>query len=285
MKICYLILIHHKFEQAKRLINQLANSQTCFVIHIDAKVDQATYERFKQDMVTISSIHYSKRIDVKWGAFSLTKAIMETILHAVSSDVIKCDRYMLISGQDYPIVSNQAISNFIETHQTEEFIEAVLLDLTDDKTKVWTPFYRFIRYHFWVGKKRISTALIKKNPPNIPIYHGSAWWLLTSKSIEYLADVYIHNKKINRFFSTSFMSDEAYIQTLLMSSPFSTNIVGRSLTYTNWENASGAHPKTLTKDDIAKINTSNCLFARKLDTDLDIEIFNLLDLQKINQFN
>lgn len=277
MKICYLMLIHHKFDQAKRLIKKLANTESCFVIHIDAKVDQTVYNKFIEDISDINSIYFSKRINVKWGAYSLAEAIMETILHAVDCAKINSPRFMLVSGQEYPIVSNNDIFEFLNKHSNEEFIEAHLLDFTEDKSKTCTPYYRFVRYHFWFGRKHISTNIIKKKLPSIPIYHGSAWWLLTKDAISYIANEYKHNQKLKKFFSSGFYVDEAYIHTLLMSSPFSKNVTYHNVTYTDWRNPTGPHPKTLGKNDLSDMRRSNCLVARKFDYDHDHEIFDILD--------
>lgn len=281
MKICYLVLLHHKFDQAKRLIYRLAGPQTSFVIHIDAKVDQFVVEKFKQDIGQVKSAYYTKRINVKWGAFNQAEAIMETIVHAVDAE-LSCDRFILISGQDYPIVSNDEIFKFISNNPHKEYIEAYALNLIDDKTKVWTPFYRFMRYHFWLGNKRISTSLIIKKVPNIPLFHGATWWLLTSECVHFIASAYVKNKDLKRFFRTGFLVDEAYIPSLVMSSPFSKNVTGHNVTYADWKNPSGPHPKTLGKSNIPDIVSSKCLFARKLDLDFDAEIFDLLDSKTLS---
>lgn len=280
MKICYLLLLHHKFDQAKRLIHRLANQNAYFVIHVDAKVDKVVFDKFKKDISSLNSLYFVKRVNVKWGAYSQAEAILNTIQYAVSNAEIKCDRFMLLSGQDYPIVSNKEIMSFISLHQKEEFLEANLLNLEDRETLGWTPFYRFLRYHYWLGKLRITLPFFYKKAPKIPIYHGATWWLITYAAAAYITKQFEHNNEWNAFLRTGFLTDEAYIPSVMMSSPFAENVTGYNVTYADWKNPTGPHPKTLGESDLDNMLQSKCLFARKLDMDIDNKIFDLLDLKE-----
>lgn len=277
MKICYLILLHHKFHQAKRLISRLNCPQASFIIHIDAKVSQENFDRFKDEIAHIQSVSYvDNRVDSKWGSFDLTLAMLRMIEFAVDNN-IEADRYMLISGQDYPIQSNHAILEFLEKHPHEEFMEYYAMDIDDKKAEGWSPYYRFRRYHIWIGRKHKVLPFFVKKKPTIPMYHGAQWWLLTNNAIKFLANEFKNNKKWNSFMASGFLTDEAYIPSLIMSSKLATNVVGKNVTYADWRNPTGPHPKTLSISDFDDIVSSGALFARKLDMDMDANILDALD--------
>jgi Core-2/I-Branching enzyme len=184
---------------------------------------------------------------------------------------------MLISGQDYPIQSNHAILEFLEKHPHEEFMEYYAMDIDDKKAEGWSPYYRFRRYHIWIGRKHKVLPFFVKKKPTIPMYHGAQWWLLTNNAIKFLANEFKNNKKWNSFMASGFLTDEAYIPSLIMSSKLATNVVGKNVTYADWRNPTGPHPKTLSTSDFDDIVSSGALFARKLDMDMDANILDALD--------
>lgn len=277
MKICYFILLHHKFDQAKRLISRLNCPQACFVIHVDAKVSDEVLVRFKDDIAHITSVRFiDNRVDAKWGSFDLTLAMLRMIEFAVDN-VIEADRYMLLSGQDYPILSNNQIIEFLNQHPHEEYMEYSLMDIDDKNAEGWSPYYRFRRYHFWLGRQHKVIPFYVKKKPKIPMFHGAQWWLLTKNAINLIANEFKHNKDWNRFMSSSLLTDEAYIPSLIMNSSVAKNVVGKNVTYADWRNPTGPHPKTLSISDIDDILSSGCLFARKFDMDKDIRIMDELD--------
>jgi Core-2/I-Branching enzyme len=277
MKICYFILLHHKFDQAKRLISRLNCPQASFIIHIDAKVSQEVFERFKDDISHIKTVQFlDNRVDAKWGSFDLTLAMLRMIEYAVDNN-IDANRFMLISGQDYPILSNSKIVEFLENHPHEEFMEYHSMDIDDKNAQGWSPYYRFRRYHFWIGRKHKVLPFFVKKKPKIPMYHGAQWWLLTKNAIDFVAKEFKNNEEWNNFMSSGFLTDEAYIPSLIMSSALAINVAGKNVTYADWRNPTGPHPKTLLISDLEDILSSSCLFARKLDMDLDPKILDTLD--------
>jgi hypothetical protein len=273
MNICYFILVHHKFGQALRLVDRLAGPHACFVIHVDKSVDEDSLLRLKSELDVDPPVTFAKRERGKWGSYGFARAIINCMEAAVQTG-LNFDRCITMSGQDYPIASNADIVNFFRDNPKSEFIEAIPKDVVNDKFPplAWTPFYRFRRYHFWVGNRRCSFPHPIKKPPDLPIFHGSAWWALTRECVEYLVVEIKKNKKMRRFFRTGFLVDEAYIQTFIMASPFANFVTGHNVTYTKWCKTDGPHPKILTSDDFYELANSQKLFARKFDMDLDPHI-------------
>ena len=55
MRICYLVLVHHKFDQAARMIRRLAGPDCGFVLHIDRNADPESIQRFRADRRSVDA--------------------------------------------------------------------------------------------------------------------------------------------------------------------------------------------------------------------------------------
>ena len=275
MRICYLIIMHHKFEQAARMIRRLAAPHVSFVIHVDSRVDEHSFQRFKRDIAPFYSIFFARRRRAKWGSYSLLQAMINCIDTAVTN--CSFDRCVLLSGQDYPIKSNQQIISYFEAHPRVEFIEAFPRDASDATAPGWSPYYRFRLYHIWIGNRRRPLPYLVKPLPDFPIYHGSAWWALSRDAVLYLYNEFFKNGKYRRAFQWGFLVEEACLQTMIMNSPFSDRVAGQDITFTEWPPTSGPHSKVLEVADFETLKASPKLFARKFDADIDVKILDMLD--------
>lgn len=274
MRICYLVLAHHKFRQATRLIRRLAQGDSCFVLHVDARADQSQAQAFRTDLRALGA-KFVPPISAQWGSYRQSLAIMRCMETALSLG--PCDRYCLLSGQDYPVASLQKIQNFFKDHPDEEFLEALPLDLSEEGAEGWSPFYRFRRCHIWIGRRHLEVPLIRRGPPPLPIYHGSTWWALTGAAIEHLIRQFRDNDRLRRYLRTGFLVDEAYVPTLMQNSPFASRVTGSNVTYARWEPDSGPHPTVLTLKDLDVLLGAEKLFARKFDSDVDDAVLGYLD--------
>jgi Core-2/I-Branching enzyme len=275
MRVCYLVLVHHKFDQAARMIRRLAGPRRGFVLHIDGSADPSSIERFRADLRSIDGIVNARSVRVRWGSYAQALAIMRSIQAAVDCPE-RYDRYVLLSGQDYPIVPRWRIDQCFRDDPQSEYIEAHALNLVDDAPG-WSPYYRFRRYHLFLGRFHRALPYAHKGLPPQAIYHGSTWWALTRPALEFIAREFNGNNHLRRYLRTSFLVDEAYVPTLLMGSPLRSCVAGHNLTYAEWTPTSGPHPKTLGTEDLPSLQSSSKLFARKFDADVDSVVLDELD--------
>jgi hypothetical protein len=102
MKIAYLILAYNNFKHLQRLIDALTTENATFYIHIDKRVKAPELK---------GKIKYAKRINSYWSTFNCVTPTIEMMKEACKDGN---DYFVLLSGQDYPIVSNEEIEkNFI----------------------------------------------------------------------------------------------------------------------------------------------------------------------------
>ena len=112
-------------------------------------------------------------------------------------------------------------------------------------------------------------------------YCGSQWWALPDRIIERVCSLG-ENAKYCGAISDVYSCDESFFQTAVMATSAKELITldefgdfKNSLWY--YDFVDGSHPRFLTSDDFNEIKSSGKLFARKLDMDIDAEIFNLLE--------
>jgi len=276
VKICYLLLLHHKFDQALRMTRRLAGRDCGFAVHIDVAADPTSVAAFQRRLDAFAPVVYAQRVRARWGSYSQALAIRRCV-EAAARQSARFDRYVLLSGQDYPIACQSEIAEFFEEHPDTEYLEAVPRDVSAADISAWTPYFRFRCHHLWVGRRRIRVPLLRKGAPPLPLYHGSTWWALTRAALLYVAAQFESNRPLRRYLRTGFLVDEVYIPTLLMSSEFASRVTGNNVTYAQWTPASGPHPKTLRIDDLPQLLASPKLFARKFDTTVDESVMNELD--------
>jgi len=79
-----------------------------------------------------------------------------------------------------------------------------------------------------------------------------------------------------KFFNHVQFPDEFFFQTLVMNSEYSDTIINDNLRYIDFSDRK-AHPGLLTTRDLNKLLTTEKLFARKFDTDIDSGVLDYID--------
>jgi len=296
MKIAYIILAHKYPEQLARLVRQLNSDDVSFFIHIDKKTRRAIYQQVVDQFKEFENVFFIKRQRSRWGSFECVKATLEGIKAVVETEV-DFDYVIHLSGQDYPIKSREQIERFLEENKGKEFLEYFPLPCSKWKTG---GLRRLEYWHFsWNKidisipekrefKSRIATILYSllilplptrpKFPEEFPLYGGSFFWCLTGKCIKWIDTFVNQNPNFVNRFKYTYIPDEEFYQTLLMSSPFRNKIISDDLKYKEWGNdVNASHPKILEKTDFQKLKESKSLFARKFDATVDTDVLDMID--------
>jgi hypothetical protein len=127
MKIAYAILAHKNPGQLARMIAALAHPDVTFFIHVDKCVSDQEYKQNIYSTVNPVAVFFtSKRVRVYHGGFSIVQATLKLIEEIVTTK-INVDYIVLISGQDYPIQSNEGILKFFDHNFGKEFIGNISL--------------------------------------------------------------------------------------------------------------------------------------------------------------
>ena len=250
MNIAYLILAHHQPHHLSLLIEGLANPEVTFFVHLDREADRREFEHARAE-----NVHFCEpRLRVHWGEYSQVEAILMLISEARASQKHH-DYFVLLSGADYPLRSNDYIARFLSEHQGAEFINIVKVPNLD----VGKSLDRLASFRVLAGgytRRKAREALLKfgvipdlrrdhrRYLGSLEPYAGSTWWALTRDACDYILRFASSEKAVMKFFRNTICPDETVFQTILGNSPFR-NRVRRNLTYTDWS-AGGASPATIT---------------------------------------
>lgn len=105
MRIAYLILAHHQPQHLGALIEQLDDGNAHFFVHIDRKSD---IEPFRNAVKSERAVFLDKRLPITWGKWNLVQATLDLLQRAYHES--PSAHYQLLSGDSYPIKSNEEIA-------------------------------------------------------------------------------------------------------------------------------------------------------------------------------
>lgn len=285
----YLIIAHNQFKLLNKLLRALDYKKNDIYIHIDLKAGTINEAEITQG-VEYSNVYFVERQNIVWGHFSQIACEMSLFSAAVNNGTYQ---YLhLISGVDFPIKSQQYIHDFFDKNQGKEFIHFEGEEFPqEDREKVMC-YYPLQKY---IGNRKKDSSLLycvqraivntekalgfdrhKKNP--IRFYKGANWVSITGEFAKYLME---HTDEIYRIYQKSMCCDEIFLQTLFMNSDFKDNLYDKSfhndytmcMRYIDW-NRGG--PYVFRTQDYDLLMSSNMLFARKFDYELDHEIVDMI---------
>jgi hypothetical protein len=269
-------LIHTNSTQLRRLINRLSSDNATIFLHLDLKIDISIFEEYQN----LSNVIFIKnRVKVSWGAYSMVQSMVNSFIEILPH--FGSNQYVsLISGQDYPLMTNEAMSLFLSNNQGKAFMEFYPI------YKEWNEAIpRLEKFHLtdfsFPGKTLIESlmnfCLPKRTPPKDLTYVGrSQWFTITVEHIEYIVNFLQSNPHVKRFFTLTWGSDEILFHSILYSSKFKDQLTNNNLRYIDWT-LGGASPKILTIQDIEELSNSGKFFARKFDTNIDSTVLDWID--------
>lgn len=298
MKIAYLILCHMDPEHIARLVRKITeNTQNVAYVHVDAKVDVTPFQNLLRGLKQVRLLE--KRTKIYWGGYSAIEATVDLMRCALKDG--SYDRYVLLQGLEYPILSNARINEFFERNQNTEFILAQNISKKSDvrEEHKYRLFYDLDRAQKITRKviHKFNTTLmqhgivphLKRNyvmdasGRKMDIFQGCAQFGITSDAAAYIVNFHDTNKGFNRYFRTVYAVDEAYFHTIIYNSDFVRNTPdGRAVErahLTDFENLTYfEYPVQVTlftkAEDWPKLKDSGFLYFRKASS----ESKQLLDL-------
>ncbi|ACZ32103.1 glycosyl transferase family 14 [Xylanimonas cellulosilytica DSM 15894] len=292
--IVYMIILYKGWPQARRLIDRLDGEHVHFLVHIDRKSDDGFVAQVRAGLRDRTNCHFIPRETVHWGAWGLVQVLLNGARY-IEDHGIPCDTYVYMSGQDYPLVSNEAIHDFFDEHDGQQFLEYFALP---DARWPAGGLDRIEAYHFQVRGRHLryppsaqQTPTVlrpmlaalprvhRKIPGGYACYGGSAATILAANGVRYLNSFVTTDlgRRVVRFFKKARHPDELFFQTVFLNSDLRDTVVNDELRYIDWNPPEGYPPKILRMEDFTPIVSSSKLFARKFDADVDADILDALD--------
>lgn len=297
MRIVYIIISHKNHEQTLRLFNRLNKDGVSFVFHISTTCDSGYFEEVHSALKDHPNVYFAKRAFVRWGDAGDVHAALNAI-DTISQEKLDYDYAFLLSGQCYPIKSHEVICQTMEKYKGRQLVEYFPFSEKGDEY-----FDRIVQRHFWIGnlhfwyphhggQKKLLTGLLnllifpfvpkrQPAPPGYLFFKGSFWWTLTKDCVEYLYQ-YAHSengRNLMMFLKNTYHAGETYFQTVLMNSEYKDSIINKDLRYILWDDEidDAGHPNILTINNFDEMASSECLFGRKFDMQIDPNILDMID--------
>lgn len=282
MSIAYLISAHTDAPQLKRLIEAL-HKDAEFFIHIDKKSDISSFT----SIIRGDNIHFiDERYDVRWGTIIEVHYQMALIREALNS-ARPIDRIFFLSGMDYPLWSNERITDYLQSIGDKEILMGC--DMTHPDTPAGQrELYTTARPFFNIGClsnksnerlgivfRKIRKALGMRKERILSngwrLYKGSAWWCITPALARLLVDTFYGNRAVYDYFVDSFGSAETFIQTVAFNSEFRSRCIEYEGPYPGLDVLTPMHfidyepvIKVMDETDYDRLVKSGKMFTRKV---------------------
>lgn len=298
MRVAYLILAHRYPEQLVRLVRRLDSDSSTFLIHLDKKADESRYSWLVRQLGSKPNVHFLKRHTCYWAGFGIVRATIEGVKRVIEKQ-IPFDYLALLSGQDYPIKTNEHIRDFLERHRGTSFIHhhpfpQPLWERHNwgwDRIRFW---HVRTKKHHWVfpHKQTFGSPLLnligdsiatlfpvrRKFPQGFHPFGGAQFWCLHRNHVQQVYQLIQENPRFVRFFRFVDVPDEIFFQTIVANLVEASELHNDTLTFLEW-NRPGA---TLYRSDFEKLRSTYHLFARKFDSTVDAEILDRIDLELLS---
>lgn len=277
VRIAYLILAHKAPSHLVRLVRRLQGPDRAFVIHLDSKSTDASWDdacrKLKQP-----NVFWADRVHCEWGEFGLVQAMLNSV-ETLCNTEFAFDFAVLLSGQDYPIKSNEYIENYLASRSGKCLM---YVHPFPNEEWEWQGYYRLATWRVPIfGKERriIPVRFSRQFHRRIPLgyhpYGGSTWWALPNTAIHYVRNFVKNNPDFVRYFQHVIYADEMMFQTILGNSPLRPEMGNRYLHFMKW--GSDPHPAILTEGDLRDLRATEKCFARKFDDAVDGAILDAID--------
>lgn len=279
MKLAFLISTGKDARHLTSLINSLPEDATYYVL-VDSK---RSLLHFKRSLFRENVNFISHRVNVVDGSIREVEAQVELLRAALTDGA---DYMVYLSGQDYPLWSNDRIVKCFNKADGHEFLTGVAMpgqgraaypytDLQPLSGKPWRTFSA-------KGQMRISlrrlinglhihkTLRIHCPEKTYTLYKGSSSWAITPDLAELVVKMWDENKRFVNYFRTSYRPVETFVPTVAFNSDLASRcdlVKGRypgtdalnQLTYIDGKTA-----KILTEVDFAELKVVDKMFCRKV---------------------
>ena len=281
MNLAYIISAYKLPEQLVRLVARLNTDASHFVIHVDEKSDDAVFEPIATALEPLSNVRLLERHRCDYGGFGHVRATLKGITELVRLG-LPFDYVILLTGQDYPIKSNERIAEFFREHRGQSFLDYFSLPSDGwkgggtDRFESWH--LRLRGRHVRIPRRHATSLLRRRIPLGLRPFGGSPYWCLSRACIEYVAAFVERSPSYVRFFRFVDVPDEIFFHTILLNSPLRGELVNDDLRYVEWRDPEVAGgPALLGTPDLEKVMSSTSLFARKFDITFDADVLDLID--------
>ncbi|MBL0116411.1 MAG: glycosyl transferase [Sphingomonadales bacterium] len=271
--IAYFLLVHRYPAQFKRLFITIYAPGNLYVVH----VDKSSGTELAKDIATFLSPYQGVEIleaeDALWGGYSLVDAELRGMERLLEMND-RWTHYINLSGQDFPLKSQDYIRQFFAANPGKQFIRAL-----DQRKERPDTMNRVSHLFVEENGKMTATGVPRRYPTGDTPFIGTQWKAVTRSFCEYVCHD-PHVERFKAFYRGSFIPDEAFFQSVIMNSGDQGIVMNDDLRMIDWvpDGDIKLRPRNYDTKDLVELQRSTDLFARKFDAEQNTEILSLLEL-------
>ncbi len=295
-RIVYFIGAHRPTAtiMVSRLLLALYHHSHLFLIHVDLKADEKVMAELTNLTARHPNIHIMRtRRLVQWGAWTMVVTMLDAIASLVK-ERLDFDFVINLSDVDVSLRTNDEIVDFLRPYKGRQFAQV------HQGTGEWLEKARnFTAKHVVVecggfGHVALNSSdldlvearrAIAEDDDNVTATHtGSQWVIIDARFARYLVSD-PRALRWQRVFESRFLSDESFVQTVLMHSPFNRTLVNHNMRYIYWPHFDGdpaeywmkmgysfvGGPQVINSSAAPGVFRSPYMFARKVDPTVDAD--------------
>lgn len=296
----FIIPVHQQPCLLGRILRVLQADNHHFFIHVSGQINN--YKEFVNACSTVKNVNFVKRIPVYHCGISQVWATL-ILLKAVKKSPVHFDYVHQISGQCYPIRSNEQFDDFFE--KTED---SFMCFNYDDQMDYWERIYN-MHTNWWYSNgtngvldkylsNHVHSRIIHRLFPRKPIKHLAGswdWFSWSDKVVDFiLKEISINkpywtNKYLRRFNHTVAPGEHIWA-TLLINHLDELKIHKHfPLRYISWHtyhNVEQKHrPYDMDERDYERIINSAAFFCRKVEEKTSAKLLDMIDAQRGDRYD
>lgn len=183
------------------------------------------------------------------------------------------DYFINLSGQDFPLATQDRIRAFLDANRGREFIR--VLDQAKSRPETMS---RILQHVVEQGGRIVDSLVTRLFLKDVTPYIGHQWKIVSRAFCRFVC----HDPSVDRykaFYRNTFIADEGFFQTVMMNTAAHGEIVNDDKRTIDWvpDGDIKLRPRTFTKADADMLKSRSDLFARKFDAEVDAEILDILE--------
>lgn len=295
----FMITCYKQPKLVARIISRLETSNHFFFVHVDKKTDISPFVKETEKM---KNVFFTEQIKVNHARISQLKSEI-LLLHSVREYEIKYginfDFIHLISGNDYPLRSNDQFDDFFDNTDSSFMLY--------DSSKYWKEYLRYEEHtvNDWHLNKGglLSSIYIKcvgrflgyvfprKRIRNLS--GGWDWWSWNSKTFKYVLDFLDANPGYIKRWNHTLCVTEKFFHTILFDKIDELHLeTWNPLRFVSWKprrnlgpDYDPRRPYDLTENDFDLVINSKAFFCRKVDEVKSAKLMDMIDQQRGNIYD
>lgn len=275
-KIAFILLCHKDAPGVIAQAKRLTAAGDMVAIHFDGNGKREDYAMIRQGLADNPSVVFAaKQHKCGWGAWSLVASTLEAV-KAAAVAFPQASHFYLLSGDCMPIKSAEHARDFLDAEDCDyiesfDFFQSdwIKTGFREERLIYRHPFNERTQkklFYAWYNIQK-KLGLTRKIPEDIEVMIGSQWWCLRRETIEKILDFCNNRRDVMRFFSTVWIPDEVFFQTIVRHLIPRNQIKTRTLTFLMFTDY--GMPVTFHDDHYDMLLSQDYLFARKISPDAE----------------